>query len=86
MRRITSIDNAIKYFEEGSTKRVSKDSKGEEYTSFIPPKGFCYMKVTYKSNGLVTISQRFDSWQWKDYASFLRKEREKIESISLYCE
>ena len=72
MRRITSIKNAIQYFEQGTRVEVRKNSKGEEYKVHIPPTGFHSLRLTTNCNGF-HITKCCESWQWKDYAGMIRK-------------
>ncbi len=65
----TSIANAIKYFEAGSTKKTSKTISGEEYTSTIPPDGFVYINMT-DEQGITII---FNGWF--DYVEMLKSGR-----------
>lgn len=85
MKRITSIKNAIKYFEDNSTSNTY-EYKGKEYKKVIPPKTFHRLRITY-SNGMTSI---YEKWQWFDYAELIKKEivnprtNGDLVSISLY--
>ena len=76
MKRITSIDNAIKYFKENTKIEVRKDSKGNEYTVFMPPVGFRRLKISqnfFDTQGRTAgvITQIFRAFQRKDYANII---------------
>ena len=91
MKRITSITNAIKYFEKGMKIEKRKNSKGEEYTVFIPPVGFHRMNVSQQVYDTLgrragTITRVFQSFQYKDYISILMRDKDKITKLVLYYE
>ena len=91
MRRITSITNAINYFEKGTKVEKKRNSKGEEYTVFIPPVGFHRLNVSqhfFDTNGkrAGVITQVFQSFQYKDYVSVLKRNKDKITKLVLYYE
>lgn len=73
MRRITSIKNAIKYFEEG-TRVETRKSNGGEYKVHIPPTSFHRLTMTY-TNGITSI---YEAWRWGDYAKLLREESQGV--------
>lgn len=72
-----SVKNAIKYFEQNSTRKVGKTINGEEYVSIVPPKGFKKLVIRKGSIGYV-----YEGFQWFDYAAMLSKEG--ISEITLY--
>lgn len=72
-----SVKNAIKYFEQNSTRKIGKTINGEEYVSIMPPKGFKKLIIRKGSIGYV-----YKDFQWLDYAAMLRKEG--ISEITLY--
>ena len=76
--RITSIANAIKFFEAGTTV-TEKNVGGEVYTQHRPPRGFDRMNVTMTSGITFNYDQRF----WRDYVKMLRDNKE-VKSIVLY--
>ena len=89
MKRITSITNAIKYFEKGMKIEKRKNSKGEEYTVFIPPVGFHRMNVSQRVYDTLgrragIITRVFQSFQYKDYISILMRDKDKITKLVLY--
>lgn len=85
MKRITSINNAIKYFKENTKIETRTMKSGEEYQVFIPPTSFRRMRVSYPmSIGILTTIYR--SFQWKDYASILERDRNDIVKLVLYYE
>jgi hypothetical protein len=91
MKRITSITNAIKYFEKGTKVETRKDSKGEEYKVYIPPVGFHRLNVSQRIYDTLgrragTMTRVFQSFQYKDYISILQRDKEKITKIVLYYE
>lgn len=65
--RITSIANAIKYFEAGMTI-TEKEVNGETYTQYRPPRGFDRMDVTMSSGITFNYDQRF----WRNYVRILQ--------------
>jgi len=70
MKRITSIKNAIKYFENGTKTETRKTATGQEYKIHIPPSGFHKLTATY-TNGITAV---YGSWNWCDYVRILRGE------------
>ena len=89
MRRITSIDNAIKYFSENTKIETRKNTKGEEYKVYIPPAGFHRMNVTepiYDTKGRLSgyLTRRVQSFQWGDHANYLRRNKDKICKLVVY--
>lgn len=72
MKRIRSIENAIKYFEQGTRVETRKTIKGEEYKVHIPPTGFHSLRLTTNRNGF-QITEHIESWSWGDHASKIRK-------------
>lgn len=91
MRKITSIKNAIKYFEEGSKKKTNRTCGGDEYVSIVPPVGFRRLNISeyfYDTRGNVAglATQIFHAFQWKDYADIIRKRESKIVKLVLYYE
>lgn len=86
MRRITSINNAIKYFKEGTKIEMRTTQSGTEYTVFIPPKSFRRMNVSYPVSHVGVITTNYRSWQWKDYATILERDKAKICKLTLYYE
>lgn len=91
MKRITSINNAIKYFRENTKTEVRKDSKGDKYMVYIAPRGFQCLRITENlsdNHGRITgsVTQLFSAFQWKDYASIISARREKIVKLELLYE
>lgn len=89
MRRITSINNAIKYFSENTKIETRKNSKGEEYKVYIPPAGFHRMNVaepSFDTKGRLVgyIAHHFQSFQWRNYAEYLLAHKDKISKIVVY--
>jgi hypothetical protein len=72
-----SVKNAIRYFEQNSTRKVDKTINGEEYVSVVPPKGFKKLIVRKGSMDFV-----YEDFQWFDYAAMLSKDG--INEITLY--
>lgn len=91
MKRITSINNAIKYFSENTKVETRRDSKGDEYKVHIPPVGFHRMNVSYnlldKQGRLCgVITETFQSFQWKNYVDYLCRKKDRIDKLVLYYE
>lgn len=91
MRRITSINNAIKYFSAYTRVETRKDSKGNEYRVYIPPKGFKSLTVyenIFDTRGRLVgvLSQKYESWQWRNYSHILCRDKDKISKIVLCYE
>ena len=84
MKRITSIDNAIAYFRNGSKRETKTLKNGKEYERVIPPTGYHHMNVTYK--GWPACTQLYKSFMWRDYAAILERDRNKISKLVLYYE
>lgn len=91
MKRITSINNAIKYFSQNTKVEIRKDSKGREYKVFIPPAGFHHMNVSEhlldihgRLGGVIT--EQFCSGQWRDYVTYLCRMKDRISKLVLYYE
>lgn len=72
-----SVKNAIKYFEQYSTRKVSKTINGDEFVSIVPPKGFKKLIVRNGSIGYV-----YEGFQWFNYSAMLSKDG--ISEITLY--
>ena len=91
MKRITSINNAIKYFSENTSIETRRDSKGDEYKVYIPPVGFHRMNVSQnildKRGRLVAVvTQHFHAGQWRNYVDFLCRAKDKIDKLVVYYE
>ena len=91
MKRITSINNAIKYFSQNTKVETKKDSNGKEYKVFIPPIGFHRMNVSENvldSRGRLVgvITEHFHSGQWRDYVTYLCRMKDRISKLVLYYE
>lgn len=91
MKRITSINNAIKYFSENTKVETRKDSNGNEYKVYIPPVGFHRMNVSEnildKNGRLVgVVTEQFQSFQWRNYVDYLCRMKDRISKLTLYHE
>lgn len=89
MRRITSINNAIKYFSQNTKVETRKNCKGEEYKVYIPPAGFHRMRVSepfYDTKDRIVgyATQIFTSGQWRNYVNYLCERKDKICKIVVY--
>ena len=86
MKRITSINNAIKYFSENTKVETRRDSK-----VYIPPVGFHRMNVSEnildKNGRLIgVVTENFQSFQWRNYVEYLCRMKDRISKLVLYYE
>lgn len=82
MKRITSIDEAIKYFANG-TKETSETISGNKFTYIVPPNGFIKLEVTF-ATGLTFV---YPNSYYADYLGILKNKRyskHEVKSICLY--
>lgn len=91
MKKITSVNNAIKYFSENTKVETRKDSKGNEYKVYIPPAGFHRMNVSEnildKNGRLIgVVTEKFHSFQWRDYVGYLCRMKDRIDKLVVYYE
>lgn len=78
--RITSIANAIAYFQSGTKVTERKMSDGGTRMSYEPPRGFIRMNVT-KDTG---VTYNYDRRFWFNYVNVLREP--DVVKIVLYYE
>ena len=91
MRRITSITNAIKYFEKGTKVETRKTGNGEEYKVYIPPVGFHSLNISeniYDTKGRIAgvITEKFRAFQYRNYVDVIERRKEKIVKLVLCYE
>ena len=73
--RITSIKNAIAWFEQG-TRIIQRGNN----VTYQPPRGFIRMDVTHYGG----ITYKYGNWCWYDYVKMFRQKAREIAKIVLY--
>lgn len=89
MRRITSIERAIKYFKDNTKIETRRDSSGREYQVYIPPTSFKGLRITelfYTVEGKVAgeLTNVYEPFQWKNYVQVIESKKKRIVRLALY--